>query len=151
MTRTALEGFGKSRPATDAVVIEATGNGMAVSLPPFVKRVVIANPLQVKAIAHVTGGGLPGNVPRNLPDGTKAVLDERHWPRPAIFDLVEHEGQVPHDEMLRTFNMGLGLVLAVAPGDAQAATSLLATRGLDAWVVGGVEKGVGEATCEVVR
>ena len=52
MTRTALEGFGKSRPATDAVVIEATGNGMAVSLPPFVKRVVIANPLQVKAIAH---------------------------------------------------------------------------------------------------
>ncbi len=107
--------------------------------------------LQVKAIAHVTGGGLPGNVPRNLPDGTKAVLDERHWPRPAIFDLVEHEGQVPHDEMLRTFNMGLGLVLAVAPGEAQAATSLLATRGLDAWVVGGVEKGVGEATCEVVR
>src|SRR5512138_1079592 len=71
----------------------------------------------VKAFAHVTGGGLPGNVPRNLPDGTRAVLEEARWPRPAIFDLVEKEGEVPHDEMLRTFNMGLGLVAVVAAGD----------------------------------
>src|SRR5512138_1514769 len=71
----------------------------------------------VKALAHVTGGGLPGNVPRNLPDGTRAVLEEARWPRPAIFDLVEKEGEVPHDEMLRTFNMGLGLVAVVAAGD----------------------------------
>jgi phosphoribosylformylglycinamidine cyclo-ligase len=105
----------------------------------------------VKAFAHVTGGGLPGNVPRNLPDGTRALLDERRWPRPAIFDLVEREGQVPHDEMLRTFNMGLGLVAVVAPGDEAAALALLRGRGLDAWTVGGIEKGAGEATCEVVR
>src|SRR5512133_2500426 len=75
----------------------------------------------VKAFAHITGGGLPGNVPRTLPDGTRAVLDERRWPRPPVFDLVENEGGVPHDEMVRTFNMGLGLVAVVAPNDEAAA------------------------------
>jgi phosphoribosylformylglycinamidine cyclo-ligase len=104
----------------------------------------------VKAFAHVTGGGLPGNVPRNMPDGTRAVLEERRWPRPPIFDLVEREGQVPRDEMYRTFNMGLGLVAIVAPGDEAAAHAVLRERGLGAWTVGAVEKGAGEATCEVV-
>jgi phosphoribosylformylglycinamidine cyclo-ligase len=105
----------------------------------------------VKSFAHITGGGLPGNVPRNLPDGTRAVLDERRWPRPTIFDVVEREGGVPRDEMYRTFNMGLGLVAVIAPADEGAAHALLRARGLDAWTVGAVEKGDGEATCEVVR
>src|SRR5512145_1976417 len=105
----------------------------------------------VKSFAHITGGGLPGNVPRNLPDGTRAVIEERRWPRPALFDVVEREGQVPHEEMLRTFNMGLGLVAVVAPADEAAALALLRARGLEAWAVGAVEKGAGEATCEVVR
>jgi phosphoribosylformylglycinamidine cyclo-ligase len=107
--------------------------------------------VQVKAFAHITGGGLPGNVPRNLPDGTRAVLDERRWPRPAIFDVVEREGQVPREEMYRTFNMGLGLVAVVAPSDEAAAHATLRARGLDAWTVGGIEAGSGEATCEVAR
>jgi phosphoribosylformylglycinamidine cyclo-ligase len=105
----------------------------------------------VKSFAHVTGGGLPGNVPRNLPDGTRAVLDERRWPRPAIFDVVEREGQVSRDEMVRTFNMGLGLVAVVAPSDETATHAVLRARGLQAWTVGGIEKGTGEASCEVVR
>jgi phosphoribosylformylglycinamidine cyclo-ligase len=107
--------------------------------------------IPVRSFAHVTGGGLPGNVPRNLPDGTRAVLEERRWPRPPVFDLVEREGQVPRDEMYRTFNMGLGLVAVVAPGDEAAAHAVLRARGLDAWTVGAIEKGEGEATCEVVR
>jgi phosphoribosylformylglycinamidine cyclo-ligase len=105
----------------------------------------------VKSFAHITGGGLPGNVPRNLPDGTRAVVDERRWPRPPVFDLVEREGQVPRDEMDRTFNMGLGLVAVVSPGDEAAAHDVLRARGLEAWTVGAIEKGEGEATCEVVR
>jgi phosphoribosylformylglycinamidine cyclo-ligase len=106
----------------------------------------------VKSFAHITGGGLPGNVPRNMPDGTRAVVEEKRWPRPAIFDLVEAEGQVPRDEMYRTFNMGLGLVAIVAPGDEKAVHAVLAERGLAAWTVGAVEQGgPGEATCEVVR
>jgi phosphoribosylformylglycinamidine cyclo-ligase len=105
----------------------------------------------VKSLAHVTGGGLPGNVPRNLPDGTRAVLDARRWPRPPIFELVQREGEVPWDDMLLTFNMGLGLVAVLAPADVPAAQALLAGRGLASWLVGGVERGQGEATCEVVR
>ena len=107
--------------------------------------------VKVKSLAHVTGGGLPGNVPRTLPDGTRAVLDERRWPRPAIFELVQREGGVPRDDMFLTFNMGLGLVAVLAPPDVAAAQALLASRGLASWVVGGIEKGAGEATCEVVR
>ncbi len=106
---------------------------------------------RVGAIAHVTGGGLPGNVPRSLPEGTRAVLDERRWPRPPIFDLVEREGEVPHEEMVRTFNMGIGLVLVMAPGEVGEAREALRARGLESWVIGSVEKGAGEATCEVVR
>ncbi len=105
----------------------------------------------VRSFAHITGGGLPGNVPRNLPDGTRAVLEEKRWPRPAIFDVIEREGQVPRDEMYRTFNMGLGLVAVIAPKDEAATLAVLKARGLDAWTVGTIEKGAGEATCEVVR
>ena len=107
--------------------------------------------VKVKAFAHITGGGLPGNVPRNLPDGTRAVLDARRWERPPVFDLVQREGGVPWDDMLQTFNMGLGLVAVVAPGDAAAAQEALAARGLVSWVVGSIERGAGEATCEVTR
>lgn len=105
----------------------------------------------VKSFAHITGGGLPGNAPRNLPDGFRAVLEEKRWDRPPIFDVVQRELDVPWDDMYRTFNMGLGLVAFVAPGDEKAAHAALAARGLSSWTVGEVVKGEGEATCEVVR
>jgi phosphoribosylformylglycinamidine cyclo-ligase len=89
-------------------------------------------------------------VPRTLPDGTRAVLDERRWPRPAIFDLVAREGGVSRDEMYRTFNMGIGLVAVVAAGDAPRAREVLAGRGLESWIVGEIARGEGEASCEVV-
>ncbi len=104
----------------------------------------------VKSVAHITGGGLPGNVPRNLPDGTRAVLEERRWTRPPLFDLIERLGGVPHDEMLRTFNMGLGLTLVVAPADAAGAQEALRAEGLESWLVGRIEAGEGEVSCEVV-
>lgn len=107
----------------------------------------------VRSLAHVTGGGLPGNVPRNLPDGTRAVLEERRWDRPPIFDLLQRELEVPQDEMYKTFNMGLGLVAVVAPGDEKAAHAVFAARGLASFTVGVIERGAegAEATCEVVR
>ncbi len=107
--------------------------------------------VRVKAFAHVTGGGLPGNVPRNLPQGTRAVLNARSWPRPPIFDLVAREGEVAWEEMVATFNMGLGMVAVVAPADVPAARRLLEERGVPSFVVGGIEAGSGEAVCEVVR
>ena len=104
----------------------------------------------IHAVAHITGGGLPGNAPRNLPDGTRAVIREGSWTVPPIFGLIEREGGVPRDEMYRTFNMGLGLVIALPAASAEAARAVLAGRGLASWVVGVVEPGSGEATCEVV-
>jgi phosphoribosylformylglycinamidine cyclo-ligase len=104
----------------------------------------------LKAVAHITGGGLPGNVPRNLPDGTRAVIRGGSWEIPSIFGLIEREGAVAGDEMYRTFNMGLGLVLVLPATSAEAARAALARRGLASWVVGTIEAGTGEATCEVV-
>jgi phosphoribosylformylglycinamidine cyclo-ligase len=151
LARKALEG----RPL-DATIEALGGRTLADALLEptriYAKDVLaLLEQVQVKAFAHVTGGGLPGNVPRTLPDGVRAVIEEKRWPRPAVFDLVEREGQVPREEMYRTFNMGLGLVAVVAPGDEAAALAVLKARGLDAWTVGAVEKGEGEATCEVVR
>ena len=88
----------------------------------------------VKGIAHITGGGLIDNVPRMLPDGLGARLDRAAWPAPPIFDLIQREGGIDEAEMFRTFNMGLGLVLAVDPSDVDAVRSAVP----DALVVGEV-------------
>jgi phosphoribosylformylglycinamidine cyclo-ligase len=66
-------------------------------------------------IAHITGGGLIDNVPRILPAGLAARFDSCSWPRPAIFDLIQQQGNVANEDMFRTFNMGVGIVLAVRP------------------------------------
>ena len=67
------------------------------------------------AAAHITGGGLPGNIPRVLPDGLGARIDRSSWSIPAIYRLLEEAGQLTWDDLSRTFNLGIGMVLAVAP------------------------------------
>lgn len=68
----------------------------------------------MRAIAHITGAGLPGNIPRVLPDSIGVTLDARRWPRPEIFSIIQAAGEMEKQEMRRTFNMGLGLVVVVA-------------------------------------
>jgi phosphoribosylformylglycinamidine cyclo-ligase len=80
----------------------------------LVKRAVATG--AVRAISHITGGGLPGNLPRVLPEGLGARVDTSVLPRPAIFDLVQRAGDVEEAEMRRTFNLGIGLVLVVEKG-----------------------------------
>jgi phosphoribosylformylglycinamidine cyclo-ligase len=72
----------------------------------------------VHAVAHITGGGLPGNVPRVLPDGLGVRIDPSRWPRPKVFELVQKSGNVDEHEMRRTFNIGLGLVVMCDPARA---------------------------------
>jgi len=72
---------------------------------------------RIKGLAHITGGGLLDNVPRILPDGTAARFDRSSWQVPPLFRLIQRAGEVPEFEMLRTFNMGLGAVFALAAGD----------------------------------
>ena len=101
----------------------------------------------LRAAAHVTGGGLPGNLPRVLPDGTRAVLDARRWPLPPVFRWLAGPGGVAPAEMLRVFNCGIGMALVVT--DATAALALLAEHGEAAWEIGRIEAAAGEPEAHV--
>ncbi len=107
--------------------------------------------LPVHALAHITGGGLPGNVPRVLPADTCAVIDSRAWKRPAIFDWLQEGGNVADVEMYRTFNCGIGMVLAVAPRDAERALQLLARAGETAALIGHIEAHQGESEVVILE
>lgn len=93
------------------------------------------------ALAHITGGGIPGNLPRVMPVGSRAVLDVASWPRPPIFDVIQRAGAIAEDEMARTFNLGLGLLVIVPPAREQAALAALADAGEAAWTVGEITPG----------
>lgn len=115
----------------------------------YVKDVLALNEKlawQVKGLAHITGSGIPGNLPRCMPDGTRAVLSEGEWQKPEIFDLIQRMGNVARDEMFSTFNMGLGMIAVVETGDVPAALRFLKERNVQAWEVGRIEKGEGEPT-----
>jgi len=93
----------------------------------------------IKGLAHITGGGLPGNVPRCLPDGLRARLDARQWKPPAVFGWLRAEGRVPTDDMLRTFNCGLGMIVVVARVDAERVTHALTIAGETVHEIGVIE------------
>lgn len=95
----------------------------------------------VHGMAHVTGGGIPGNLVRILPNGLGAVLERERWPVPPVFDLVAARGRIATAEMERTFNMGLGFLLVVAPAAADEIVSRLSDGGHAAWPVGSIAPG----------
>jgi len=106
--------------------------------------------LEVRAFAHITGGGLPGNLPRVLPASHRAVLRRGSWPVPAIFERIRKAGNVAEAEMLRTFNMGIGMCAVVARADVPRALDLLSKRGQPAFEIGTIESAPGLAEPEVV-
>ncbi len=97
----------------------------------------------VSGMAHITGGGLPGNVVRVLPDNLDAVIDTSAWTVPAIFDFLQAHGKIDRDEMLRVFNMGVGLVLIVRPTFADSVVRQLNRQGERAFIMGKISKGTG--------
>jgi phosphoribosylformylglycinamidine cyclo-ligase len=97
----------------------------------------------VHAAAHVTGGGLPGNVPRVLPEGMAAKIDLGTWPIPPIFDLVRKAADASDGDMFDTFNMGVGMVLVVSPNQADEVIERAADAGVQAFGIGGVSGGTG--------
>jgi phosphoribosylformylglycinamidine cyclo-ligase len=104
----------------------------------------LAATLPVKALAHITGGGIVGNVPRVLPAGTRARIESTAWPRPELFRWLQQEGRVSETEMWRVFNCGIGMVVVLSPGDAAAATALLEREGERVYRIGVVERSSGE-------
>jgi phosphoribosylformylglycinamidine cyclo-ligase len=108
----------------------------------YVKSVLaLLDHVPVHGVAHITGGGPTGNIPRVLPAGLEAVIDERQWPRPAVFDWLQRIGRIERDEMHRTFNCGLGMTLCVPATDADRALAMLRDRGEQASIVGEVRNG----------
>ena len=95
----------------------------------------------VKGMAHITGGGITDNLPRILPDGVAAEVARAAWPVPALFEWLVEAGQVPLEDRYRAFNMGVGLVLAVAPDRAARAHALLAQAGEAVFEIGRVVPG----------
>ena len=95
----------------------------------------------VQGMAHVTGGGIPGNIKRVMPEGMRAAVDYDAWHRPPLFELIQSTGNVPEEDMRRTFNLGIGLILVVRPDDAPETMALLRDRGEDPVSIGHVVEG----------
>ncbi len=99
---------------------------------------------EVRGMAHITGGGFYDNIPRILPSDCSVTIERRSWPIPPIFTLIEERGRVPVPEMFRTFNMGIGLVMIVAPEHAPLLAHRLNAAGESAYILGNVHRGVHE-------
>ncbi|HEV8308880.1 MAG TPA: phosphoribosylformylglycinamidine cyclo-ligase [Methylomirabilota bacterium] len=97
--------------------------------------------IPVRAMAHITGGGLTGNLPRVLPAGCRAVVRRGGWPVPRIFGLLREAGRIPESEMYRVFNMGIGFVCIVPPPAVARARATLEARGVPSWEIGEVGRG----------
>ena len=130
------------RAAPDAAMIDAIMQPTRIYVRSILKLLRSVN---VKGLAHITGGGLVGNVPRVLPPRTRAVVDARAWPRPALFEWLQRKGAVAEAEMHRVFNCGIGMVAVVAAGDARRAASRLRALGETVYEIGFIEKAKGEA------
>jgi phosphoribosylformylglycinamidine cyclo-ligase len=97
----------------------------------------------VRGLAHVTGGGIPGNLPRILPSGLGATVVRSSWEVPAVYRTLQRAGRVETEEMDRVFNMGIGMVAVVEPRSAPAVIAAAGTQGVEAWVIGSVGPGEG--------
>lgn len=133
-----------------SVYIESLGStlGEALLEPTkiYVKAIdAVKNAVEIKAISHITGGGFIENIPRMLKDGFVANIDMGSWPVHSIFELMEELGNLKEEEMYNTFNMGIGMILAVAKEDADTTIDALKNIGEIAYIIGSVgtgEKGI---------
>jgi phosphoribosylformylglycinamidine cyclo-ligase len=115
------------------------GDALLAPHKPYVRSVLpLVDRRSLKGIAHITGGGLPGNIRRITPEGVGVSLRRGSWKVPPIFTVIQREGHVEEAEMFRTFNMGLGLVLVVGAGEADSVSRSLSDCGEEHWVVGEV-------------
>jgi phosphoribosylformylglycinamidine cyclo-ligase len=103
--------------------------------------------VEIKGCSHITGGGFYENVPRMLPDGVKAVIRRDSYSVPPIFGMLQKDGQIEEKIMYNTFNMGIGMVMAVAPEDAGQAMDAVEKAGEKAYLIGEVKEG--EKCCEL--
>lgn len=118
----------------------------------YVKPILkLLQSIKIKGMAHITGGGITENVPRVLPEGLTAEVRQGSWAMPPLFSWLQEQGNVTDQEMYRTFNCGIGMVLIVAEQDAAAAQALLSAEGEQVWPIGHIRaQAAGEAPTVVV-
>ncbi|WP_420265732.1 phosphoribosylformylglycinamidine cyclo-ligase [Candidatus Magnetominusculus dajiuhuensis] len=110
----------------------------------YVKSVLsLKSKIKIKGMAHITGGGITGNLPRVLPAGLGAFIDKSSWESPCIFGLIRDKGLISEEEMFKTFNMGIGYTLVVAGKDTDRAIKILNAAGQKAFPIGMIIKGTG--------
>ena len=98
---------------------------------------------RIKALVHITGGGFQGNIPRVLPKGVGAKVDTTAWPVPPVFKLIAEGGPVERDDMFRTFNMGIGMIVVVAAETLTAIQTSFGARGETCYRIGELVEGDG--------
>lgn len=104
--------------------------------------------IEIKGMAHITGGGIPGNLPRIFPEGFGALVRNGSWPVPEIFNLIEKMGNIPLGDMKKTFNMGIGYIIVVSDETSKDAISILKETGFNSYLIGKVVKGRKEVIYE---
>ena len=130
-----------------AVLVSGGGTNLQALLAPtkiYVKPVLaVMDEITVKGVSHITGGGFYENIPRSLKKGCAARIAKADVRIPALFDVMQHEGGISEHDMFNTFNMGVGMVLTVAPEDADKAIAILKAHGEDAYRLGTIVEGDG--------
>ncbi len=104
---------------------------------------ILDSGVQVKAMAHITGGGIPGNLRRVIPEGLTARIKRGSWPVPPVFSVIQTLGGIAEEEMWRTFNLGIGYTIVVAEDEQEKALSILEKEGQRGYRIGWIEKGQG--------
>jgi phosphoribosylformylglycinamidine cyclo-ligase len=116
----------------------------------YVKLILeIIQKFEVKGLAHITGGGLLENIPRVLPKGTKVALNRSAWKIPEVFSLIQKKGKLSEDEMARTFNLGIGMVIIAEPFEAEKISRFLTEHKENYYRIGQIEKTSAEPSCEI--
>jgi phosphoribosylformylglycinamidine cyclo-ligase len=127
---------GEPHPATVADVLLRVHRSYLPALRPVLER--------VHAMAHITGGGIPGNLPRALPRTVNAIVELDTWRVPNVFVALERSGGVPREEMFRAFNMGVGMIVICDPAAVDDVLASARLAGVESWVIGRVEPGAGQ-------
>ena len=111
----------------------------------YVKTILnLTRDFNIGGIAHITGGGITGNLPRVIPKGWKAIIRKGSWEIPPIFTFLQEKGKIPEAEMLRTFNNGIGMILVAKSKDVEEILARLNSLGEKAFMIGEVGKAEGD-------
>ena len=108
-------------------------------LYPALVQALLKNNIPLNGMAHITGGGLPENLPRCLPEGCQARLTPDSWPRPTLFDWLQNAGEIPEKDLWNTFNLGIGFCLVLPPASINRALAICQDTGHQAWTIGSIE------------